>query len=268
MTTDTAAKAMAGQAASATAGARAVPRRVPFDAPWNWLAAGWRDMWTIPTLSLSYGAAFAVGAAAMATLLWAQGWNSLFLALAGGFLLVGPLFGVGLYQASRKLEAGERVGLSDMLAAGFAAKGQLSFFGAMLAFCYMIWLQMAFLLLMLFLGGGGLPPASEFVPTLLFTPHGLGLLIVGSIVGGAIASLVFVISAVSVPALLVGQTDAVSAARASAHAVFANIKPMALWAGLIAMMMFAGFATLFVGLVLAFPLIGHATWHAYRDVYG
>jgi uncharacterized membrane protein len=43
---------------------------------------------------------------------------------------------------------------------------------------------------------------------------------------------------------------------------------MALWAGLIAVMMIAGFATLFVGLALAFPLIGHATWHAYQDVYG
>lgn len=255
-------------AASASGPARAVPRRVPFDAPWNWLAAGWRDLWTIPKLSLTYGAAFAVGAAVMAALLWVQGWNALFLALAGGFLLVGPLFGVGLYEASRKLAANERVTFSDMISAGFAAKGQLAFFGAMLAFCYLIWMQLAFLLLMLFLSGSGLPPASEFVPTLLFTPRGVSLLIVGSIVGGIIAATVFVISAVSVPSLLVERTDAVSAARASVRAVLANPKPMALWAVLIAVMMIAGFATLFIGLALAFPLIGHATWHAYRDVYG
>lgn len=254
--------------ASASAIERAVPRRVPFDAPWNWLAAGWRDLWTIPRLSLTYGAAFAIGAAVMAALLWEQGWNSLFLALAGGFLLVGPLFGVGLYQASRKLAANERVTFSGMISAGFAAKGQLAFFGAILAFCYLVWMQVAFLLLMLFLSGNGLPPASEFVPTLLFTPQGVSLLIVGSIVGGIIAAAVFVVSAVSVPALLVERTDAVSAARASIRAVLANPKPMALWAGLIAVMMIAGFATLFVGLVLAFPLIGHATWHAYQDVYG
>ncbi len=246
----------------------AAPRRVPLDAPWGWLAAGWRDMWAIPTLSLTYGAAFAIGAAVMAALLWQKGWHSLFFVLAGGFLLIGPLLGVGLYQASRKLAAHERVTFYDMISAGFAAKGQLAFFGVILAFCYLIWMQLAFLMLMLFLSGNGLPAASEFVPTLLFTPRGLSLLIFGSIVGGIIAATVFVISAVAVPALLVERIDAVSAARASIRAVLANPKPMALWAGLIAVMMIAGFSTLFVGLVLAFPLIGHATWHAYQDIYG
>jgi uncharacterized membrane protein len=244
------------------------PRRVPFDAPWSWLAAGWRDMWRIPALSLGYGVIFAGSAAALAVALWSQGWNSLFLALAGGGLLIGPLFGVGLYDASRRLANGQPVRGAAMAAAGFGALKELAFFGAILMFCFLIWMQMAFLLLMLFLGTEGLPPASQFVPMLLFTPKGLGLLIVGSIVGGIIASCVFVVSAVSVPAMLAQPVDAVSAARASALAVKLNAKPMVLWAGLIAMMMAAGFATMFVGLVFAFPLIGHATWHAYADVYG
>jgi uncharacterized membrane protein len=85
-------------------------------------------------------------------------------------------------------------------------------------------------------------------------------------VGGALAFLVFAISAVSVPLLMTRPLDAVTAMAASLAAVIANPKPMALWAALIAGFMALGIATLFVGLVIAFPLIGHATWHAFRDL--
>ena len=244
------------------------PRRVPFDAPWAWLAAGWRDMWTIPALSLGYGATFAACAVLLAFGLWSQGWHALIPALAGGFLLVGPLFGVGLYEASRRIGRGATVSAADMILAGNGARGQLAFFGATLMFAYLVWLQLAFLLLMLFLDTSGLPPATEFIPTLLFTSRGLGLLIAGSIGGGLIATVVFAISFVAVPILMTEQTDAVSAARASVRAVAINGKAAMLWAGLITVIMAAGFASLFVGLAIAFPLIGHATWHAYSDIYG
>lgn len=246
----------------------AEPRRVPFDAPWEWLAAGWRDLWAIPRLSLGYGAVFSVAAAGMALGLWSQGLHALFLVLAAGFLLIGPLFGVGLYAASRALARGEGVKLSDMLSAGTRARGQLAFFGILLMFAFMAWLQLAILLFMVFMGDGGFPPPQEFLQTLLFTSRGLVLLIVGTIAGGVIAALVFSTSVVAVPLLMVEPLDTVSAMRASLKAVLANPKPMALWAGLITMMIGAGFATLLVGLVIALPLIGHATWHAYADIYG
>lgn len=244
------------------------PAQVPFDAPWMWLAAGWRDLWQAPGIGLSYGAVFAVGALALALALFSLGAQSLFPALAGGFLLIAPFLAMGLYEASRRLEAGERVTLSDAFGAGFAAKGQLAFFGVALMIVFLVWLELAFVLLVLFMGGQGLPPPSEFVPTLLFTLPGLGLLIVGSIVGGLLGALVFAMSAVAVPMLLVEPVDAVTAMRASFSAVAANSKAMALWAALIAVMVGAGFVTLLVGLVIAFPLIGHATWHAYRAIYG
>lgn len=244
------------------------PRRVPFDAPWNWLAAGWRDIWRIPRISLTYGGAFAVTAAALGLGLGSSGGQSLFPALAGGILLIGPLVAVGLYDASRRLARGEGVRFRDVLGAGLAARGQLAFFGATLLFAFLVWMQLALLILMLFFGGNGLPPLSDFIHTLLFTAHGLGFLIVGSMVGGMIAALVFAMSVVSVPLLLVTQTDAVSAARASVAAVVRNPKPMALWAVLIVVIIAAGFVTFLVGLTLAFPLIGHATWHAYAEIYG
>jgi uncharacterized membrane protein len=240
--------------------------QVAFDAPWNWLARGWRDLWAAPRVSLAYGAVFATLSIGMTLGLMASGVESLVLALGGGFLLIGPVAAVGLYETSRRLEGGQSVGLRDAMRAGVQAPGQLGFFGAILAFVYVVWVQVAFLLFMLFLGSKPLPPASEFLPTLLFTAHGLSLLIAGTIVGGLLAFLVFAISAISVPLLMTRRMDAVTAIAASLAAVISNPKPMALWAALIAGFMALGIATLFVGLVVAFPLIGHATWHAFRDL--
>jgi uncharacterized membrane protein len=240
--------------------------QVPFDAPWNWLAAGWRDMWAAPHVSLAYGVLFALLTVGLMLGLLVTGLPSLVLALAGGFLLVGPVAAVGLYETSRCLEAGQSVDFGEVTRAGLNAPGQLGFFGAILAFLYFVWLQLAFLLFMLFLGSRGLPPPSEFVPTLLFTLNGLGLLVVGTAVGGILAAVAFAISVISVPLLLTRRADAVTAIAASLAAVVLNPKPMALWAALIAGFMLFGIATLSVGLIFAFPLIGHATWHAYRDL--
>ncbi len=251
---------------AAIAGETPEPHAVPFDAPWMWLAAGWRDLWTAPAVGLTYGATFAAAAVALAILLWGYGAHALFPAFAGGFLLVAPFLAMGLYDASRRIAAGEPATLGTAAAAAFHAKGQAAFFGVALMIVFLVWLQLAFVLLMLFLGGRGLPPPSEILPTMLFTSPGLGLLIVGSSVGGLLAALVFAMSAIAVPMLLEERLDAVTAMRASTNAVRLNIKPMALWAALIAVMIAAGFATLLVGLALAFPLIGHATWHAYRHI--
>lgn len=239
---------------------------VAFDAPWNWLARGWRDLWAAPRVSLAYGGVFATLSIGLALGLTASGLESLVLALGGGFLLIGPVAAVGLYETSRRLESGQSVGLRDGLRAGMHAPGQLGFFGAILGFVYFVWVQVAFLLFMLFQGSKPLPPGSEFLPSLLFSAHGLGLLVTGTIVGGVLAFSVFAISAVSVPLLMTRRVDAVTAIAASLAAVISNPKPMALWAALIAGFMALGIATLFVGLLVAFPLIGHATWHAFRDL--
>ena len=251
-----------------SAGLRGVTlKRVAFDAPWLWLAAGWRDLWRVPRIGLCYGTAFAAISLALAVGLLTTGLASLTMALAGGFLLIGPLAAVGLYATSQRLEAGQRVTMSELLKeTRLPAPGQLGFFGAILSFAYIVWLQSALLLFMLFLGSRPLPPPSAFVSTLLFTPHGLGLLVTGTAVGGVLAALVFTISVISVPLLMTRRIDAVSAMAASVACVLLNPKPMALWAGLIAGIIVLGVAGLFAGLVIAFPLIGHATWHAFRQL--
>src|SRR6476661_840996 len=154
---------------------------IAFDAPWSWLASGWRDLWAAPRVSLTYGAVFAALSIGLTLALMMSGLASVVLALAGGFLLIGPIAAVGLYETSRRLEAGEDVRLRHVLRAGAKAPGQLGFFGAILTFAYLAWVQIAFLLFMLFLDTNPLPPPSQFLPTLLFTPRGLGLLVAGTI---------------------------------------------------------------------------------------
>jgi len=241
-------------------------RTVAFDAPWDWLAAGWRDLWAVPQVSLGYGAAFAVIAALLLLGLTQIGAQSIILALAGGFLLLVPLVARGIYEASRRLAAGEPVTLAAVALAGLGAKGQMSFMGIILMLLFLAWMQIAFLLFMLFTGAGAFPPAREFVPMLLFTPHGLGLLVAGTIAGGVLAAIVFSASAISIPMLMEREVDAVTAIATSFRAVRKNPKPMMLWAALIAAFMAVGLATLCAGLVFAFPLVGHATWHAYQDL--
>ena len=106
----------------------------------------------------------------------------------------------------------------------------------------------------------------EWVSVLLFTYEGLSFLIVGILAGAVLAVVVFAISAISVPLLMVRDIDAVTAIITSVRAVKENPGPMLLWAWLIALLIGFGLVTLFVGLIVTFPLVGHATWHAFRAV--
>jgi len=239
--------------------------KIPFDQAWKWLAAGSRDMLRIPRVSLVYGAFFTYISLMILAGLYFAGALSLVLPLAGGFLMLGPMIAVGLYETSRRLEEGESVTLSDIISFSTRSLGQLAFMGVFLLIIYLVWLEIAFLLFMLFLGPQSLQ-LENIVPTLLFTPSGLGLLVVGTAAGAVLALLVFSITAVSIPLLMRREVDIVTATLTSFRAVALNPAPMLLWAVLIAGMMAFAFATLFLGMIVVFPLIGHATWHAYRSL--
>ena len=143
---------------------------------------------------------------------------------------------------------------------------RLGLLAALLLFLYLVWVRIAFMLLALFLGTSGLPPVREFTTTLLFTPHGLGLLIVGTAVGALLAAVAFTMTVISIPLLMDRRVDVFTAIVASGEAVAMNPRPLALWAALIAGFIALGVATIGAGLVFVFPLLGHATWHAYRDL--
>lgn len=241
-------------------------RRVDLEAPWRWLSAGWLDLLAFPHISLIYGAAFAATAIGMWFALGSLGWQSMIPVFAGGFMLIGPILGVGLYEASRLREAGERVRWSDVLFSGLRAPIQLSLLGLALFLIFVMWLQIAILVFMMFMGGSPFIPVDEFIPRLLFTWEGVSLLIVGTAVGAILAALVFAMSVISAPMLLARRIGVAGAVIASLNATMLNIKPMALWAALIAGFIAVGIATLSFGLIVIFPLIAHATWHAYREI--
>lgn len=238
--------------------------KVTLDAPWRWLAAGWSDLWQRPGISLGYGVVFVVVSVVLVGGLVLVDLSSLALALAAGFMLVGPLLAVGLYETSRRLETGEPITARTAALVATRSPSQLAFLGIILMLLLLAWVRIAMLLFALFFGPGGFPPLAEFVPILLFTSKGIGLLAVGSAIGGMLALLVFAISAVSVPMLMARDIDAITAVVTSVNAVRRNIGPMLLWGWLIVLLTAFGIATLFVGLIVTFPLVGHATWHAYR----
>ncbi len=240
--------------------------RVDLEAPWRWLQAGWSDIERIPRISLTYGAVFTVLALVLVLGLSYSGLQSMILPLAGGFLLVGPVFAVGLYESSRRLAANEPVSLNTLFNAGSHVVGQLALFGLSLLLIFLAWVELAFLLFMLFYGGQSQPPLQEFIPSLLSTWKGAGLLTIGSIIGAVMAALVFTISMISVPMLLARKVGVATAVVASVQAVRLNYQTAGLWAALIVGIMALGMATSFVGMMIAFPLVGHATWHAYRDI--
>lgn len=240
--------------------------RVGLDRPWAWLAAGWRDFARAPGISLAYGAALSAAGLLMAWALAVAGMFYLILPLVCGFMLVGPLVAVGLYEVSRRLETGSPVSLGAALRAYGRNATQIAAIGLVLMLFLMFWVRVALLLFALFFSQQ--PPADlhMFVELVFFSASGLPFLVTGTLVGACFAAAAFAIGAVSLPMLLDRDTNVVEAVAVSVAAVLRNWQVMAGWAGLIVLFTAAGLATGFLGLAVALPLIAHASWHAYRDL--
>lgn len=231
----------------------------------RWLAAGWRDFRKTPAISLIYGGAFVVVSFILAYGLNAFGLSSLVLPLAGGFIMLGPILVVGLYDVSRRLEKNEQPRLGDVFNAFGDSAGQLSAMGVALLIAYLVWVEVALFLFMLFFSLTP-PPLDRFIEEVIFSMNGAPLLIVGSLVGAVFGSVVFSISAISVPLIYDRPIDVITAISASLLAVRQNWRLMFGWAAMIVLVVVCGLATFFVGLAVALPVLAFATWHAYRDL--
>ncbi|HPT49561.1 MAG TPA: DUF2189 domain-containing protein [Accumulibacter sp.] len=237
-------------------------RQIDAGAIAGWLRAGWRDFRRGGLASLFYGACFATGGWLM-HLVFSKAY-ALFAGLTTGFLLIGPFLALGLYDLSRQIERGETARLAPTLAAWRPNLANLGLFAAVLAVVLLVWARASIIVFALFFTGG-LPTFADVVRTVL-TFEQADFALVYFAVGGFFAIFVFAISVIAVPLMLDRQTDAISAAIASLIACGRNPGPMLLWALCIVLLVGIGFATLFVGLIVTMPLIGHATWHAYRAV--
>jgi uncharacterized membrane protein len=241
-------------------------RRISGDNPWQWLSAGWRDMQRAPYASLLYGAVFALAGYLLTALIWVVEAFSLVLPLAAGFMLIGPILCVGLYDISRRLEKGEPVSFLRSLEAWRPNMSQIALMGLILTLFLLAWMRFATLLFALFFADSPPRPEPLFLLDVFLSARSLPFLALGTALGGILAALVFSISAVSIPLLLDRDANVVSAIAASVESVRQNFWPMMLWAWLIVIFVGAGMATLYLGLIVTLPLIGHASWHAYRDL--
>jgi uncharacterized membrane protein len=253
------------EAARATEGLALPVRRVGVEQPWSWLTAGWRDLCAAPGASLAYGAVFVLVSFGLTLGLWLLDLAYLILPLAAGFLLVAPMLAVGLYEISRKLERGEQPRLADAARAWRRNTGGLAAMGLVLCLFMLAWIRLAFLIFALFFGTAE-PNLAMLVNGIFFSLAGIPFLAVGAAVGGALAAVVFAIAVVAPPLLLDRDVGALTAMATSVAAVLRNWRLMIGWGALIVLFTAGGLATAYLGLAVTWPLIGHASWHAYRDL--
>lgn len=232
-------------------------------AAFSWLGKGWRDLWSNPLPSLAYGVVVAALSLGLIFGLGALGWDYILFPALAGFLVVGPALATGLYEKSRRLAAGEPARLGNMLRPRRGAGGHILFVGAILTMLMLIWLRAAVLLYALFFGLRPFPGLDHIAPMLFTTPLGLSMLAVGTVIGGLFAAFAFAISVFSIPMLLDRDVDAFTAMGLSISTVWQNLPVMLVWGIIVLLLTLIGLATFMAGFVIIFPLLGHASWHAY-----
>jgi len=227
--------------------------------PFGWLAAGWRDFRRAPGIGLFYGGCFAVmGWLLVKVFEYSPAWT---LALSAGFLLVGPFLCLGLYDVSRKLERGERPDLGDSLTAWDTKMGTMAIFGTVLLVLEMVWARAS--LVVFALSFDGMP---DFKGSLLklVDPENIEFIVAYTAVGSIFAGMIFAVSVVSIPMILDRQTDAISAGLTSLRLCLTQTAVLLLWGLLITLLVVLAMLPGFLGLLVAGPVLGHASWHAYR----
>ncbi len=234
--------------------------RVHVGAPFTWLAKGLSDLYAAPTASLFYGVVFAV--MGWAVVFFYGHAYSLTVALIGGFMLLGPGLAMGLYGLSRQREAGEVPRLQPSLTIWRVNLSNLGIFALVTGVVFLIWARASMVVFAVFYSSG-LPTADDFLRELLAFENA-EFVIAYLFIGSAFAAFIFSISVVAVPLMLDRDKDAISAMLLSLATVAKNPLPMLLWAALIVTLAGIGFATAFTGLIVTIPVLGHATWHAYR----
>ena len=237
-------------------------RTVPLSRPFIWLSRGWQDLRYHPLPSLAYGALISV--MGMIVLIFNRH-PYMIAASLSGFLLFGPIMTAGLCELSRRRDRGEKCDFDQSLRAlRHNRHGLYGFAGRLLAIS-VIWFLLSSMILHVALG--------EIAPSVSETIWGgvLGKLSTAQLfayfgLGGLLAAVVFAISVVSVPMILDLDADAGTAIRTSLRVFWSDLPAILVWGLLIVALVALGFATMLVGMIVIVPLLGHATWQAYRDL--
>lgn len=237
-------------------------REVVLARPFHWLYQGWRDFTHAIVPSALHGVVAAIGGLAILALAWGH-----FYVLAGafsGFLLIAPVLATGLYELSRRLAQGEPPKMRMIFDAWRCSCKCLLGFGLLLAVIGTFWVGISSVLIALFVQAPitGLESFIRYV-VLSQDSH---LFEIWTALGGMLAALVFAASVVAMPLMLDRDADLITAVLTSIQAVAANPVVMALWATIIMSLTALAMGTLFLGLIIVIPVLGHATWHAYVDL--
>jgi len=243
-----------------------VIRKITIEDVKSALAEGIADFRRAPRHGLVFGAISTATGIAILALLYVLGLPYLAYPLGAGFALVSPFLAAGLYEVSRRLETGQSLAARDVWAA-ISARSEIRWMGFATVFVLIMWMYQVRFLMALFLGYSGMMATlDEFLRVVFTTTEGLIFLAVGNLVGAFLATVLFSISVVSFPLVLDRDVDFVTAMITSVKAVALNPVPMAFFAVVIAVMMVVSGLTAFLGLLVALPVLGHATWHLYRRV--
>ena len=236
-----------------------VLRRLSFADPLRWLALGWRDFIRCPGIGLFYGACFMVmGWALMKVYETAPAYV---MALSAGFLLMGPFLCLGLYRASQRLENGDKPDFGDSLLAWDTRTGQLAIFGFVLLVLEMLWGRAT--LVIFAVSFDGMPDLKGSLLALT-DPENLGFIVAWVGVGAIFAGLIYAVSVISIPMILHRQTDAITAGLTSLRLFLTQTPVMIFWGALITLLVVLALLPWFAGLLVVGPVLGHASWHAYR----
>jgi len=228
--------------------------KLEFSAPLRWLKLGWGDMRQALAQSLIYGFGLVIFFDLLTFLVWDGHYVVILFTLVMAFVLAGPILAFGLYSISRQLELGMKPQLGVCYRESKNHMRNELLFALVILVVLLVWARAASMTHVFF-------PISEDLGVMGWVQF----LAVGSAVGSIFATVVFCFSVVALPMMLDRGTDAITSALTSVNAVLKNKAVMLLWALMIASLVIFGFATAFLGLAVVLPLIGHATWHAYKE---
>jgi uncharacterized membrane protein len=229
-------------------------RILPISAPIGWIHQGAEDMKRAPVVSLTYGFAMTLLSMVIAFSAWKFGAMGLYMGMASGFLLIGPVLAIGLYSFSCQLEQGRKPIIGYCVREGGSHIKDILIFSFILLIVFMIWARAATAIHIFF------PENAEY------SVGDLALFLgIGTAIGAIFSTVVFTASAFSLPMIMDRKTDAITAVITSVNAVLRNKLTMLVWAMIIVSFVALGFLTFFIGFIVFLPLIGHATWHAYRE---
>lgn len=230
------------------------------------LAKGLRDFQAVPLYGLIFGALYAAGGILIVISVTALGMSYLAYPLAAGFALIGPFVAIGLYEVSRRREAGLPLSMLHIWRT-MKSRSEMGWMAFVTVFIFIVWMYQVRLLIALFLGiNVSFSSFQQFITVVLTTNEGLIFLVVGNAVGAVLALVLFSLTVVSFPLLLDRDVDFVTAMITSIRAVVTSPIPMLGWGVVIVILLMISSFPLFLGLIVALPVLGHATWHLFRRI--